>query len=100
MAVSWVIMAHPSVRLACVNVLKIARLALDETEDAQGRNPHLGRLVELKHWARVIPMPPERITYHVLESTDPAGQLIDYARPNRVDHIVIGSPPRSLLRRP
>ena len=92
-------MAEPSARLACVNVLKIARLALDETEDAQGRNPHLGRLVELKHWAREIPMPPERINYHVLESTDPASQLIDYARHNRVDHIVMGSSGSSMLRR-
>jgi eukaryotic-like serine/threonine-protein kinase len=98
-AVRRVLMAEPSARLACVNVLKIARLALDETEDAQGRNPHLGRLVELKHWAREIPMPPERITYHVLESTDPASQLIDYARHNRVDHIVIGSRGSSMLRR-
>jgi eukaryotic-like serine/threonine-protein kinase len=99
LAVRRVLMAEPSARLACVNVLKIARLALDETEDAQGRNPHLGRLVELKHWAREIPMPPERITYHVLESTDPASQLIDYARHNRVDHIVMGSSGSSMLRR-
>ena len=98
-AVRRVLMAEPSARLACVNVLKIARFALDETEDAQGRNPHLGRLVELKHWAREIPMPPERITYHVLESTDPASQLIDYARHNRVDHIVMGSRGSTMLRR-
>ena len=99
LAVSRVLMGEPNARLACVNVLKIARLALDETEDAQGRNPHLGRLVELKHWARGIPISPERITYHVLESTDPAGQLIDYARHNRVDHIVMGSRGSSMLRR-
>jgi len=99
LAVRRVLMAEPNARLACVNVLKIARLALDETEDAQGRNPHLGRLVELKHWARGIPIAPERITYHVLESTDPASQLIDYARHNRVDHIVMGSRGSSMLRR-
>jgi eukaryotic-like serine/threonine-protein kinase len=51
------------------------------------------------HWARSIPIAPERITYHVLESTDPAGQLIDYARHNRVDHIVIGSRGSSMVRR-
>lgn len=99
LAVRRVLMTEPNARLACINILKIARLALDKVEDAQGRNPHLGRLVELKHWARGIPVSPERITYHVFDSTDPAGQLIDYARHNRVDHIVMGSRGSSMLRR-
>ena len=99
LAVRRVLMTEPNARLACVNILKIARLALDKVEDTQGRNPHLGRLIELKHWARGIPISPERITYHVLELTDPAGQLIDYARHNRVDHIVMGSRGSSMLRR-
>lgn len=99
LAVRRVLMTEPNARLACVNILKIARLALDKVEDTQGRNPHLGRLIELKHWARGIPISPERITYHVLELTDPAGQLIDYARHNRIDHIVMGSRGSSMLRR-
>jgi nucleotide-binding universal stress UspA family protein len=99
LTVRRVLATEPSARLACVNVLKIARLTLDKLEDAEGRNPHLGRLIELKHWARAIPIAPERITYHVLESTDPAGQLIDYARHNRVDHIVMGAHGSSMLRR-
>jgi len=99
LAVRRVLITEPNARLACVNILKIARLALDEMEDAQGRNPHLSRLIELKHWARQIPIAPDRITYHVLESTDPAGQLIDYARHNRVDHIIIGARASSALRR-
>jgi len=98
-AVKRVLTTEPNARLACINILKIARLALDKMEDAQGRNPHLGRLIELKHWARDIPIAPDRITYHVLESTDPAGQLVDYARNNRVDHIIIGARASSALRR-
>jgi nucleotide-binding universal stress UspA family protein len=99
LAVRRVLATEPNARLACVNVLKLARLAPDETEDAQGRDPHLGRLVELKHWARSIPVAPERITYHVLESTNPAAQIVDYARHNCVDHIVIGARGSSMLRR-
>ena len=98
-AVQRVLATEPNARLACVNVLKIARLTLDKLEDAEGRNPQLGRLIELKHWARAIPVAPERITYHVLESTDPAGQLVDYARHNHVDHIVMGARASSMLRR-
>ncbi len=98
-AVRRALTTEPNARLACVNILKIARLTLDKMEDAQGRNPHLARLIELKHWAREIPIAPDRITYHVLESTDPAGQLVDYARNNRVDHIIIGARASSALRR-
>jgi len=98
-AVRRVLATEPNARLACVNVLKIARLTLDKLEDAEGRNPQLGRLIELKHWARAIPVAPERVTYHVLESTDPASQLVDYARHNRVDHIVMGARASSMLRR-
>ena len=98
-AVHRVLATEPNARLACVNVLKLARLSLDKLEDSQGRNPHLGRLVELKHWTRAIPLEADRITYHVLEGTDPARQIIDYARHNRVDHIVIGARGASMMRR-
>jgi len=56
-------------------------------------------LVEMKHWARSIPVAPNRITYHVLEATNPAEQIVSYARHNRVDHIVIGARGSSMLRR-
>jgi nucleotide-binding universal stress UspA family protein len=98
-AVRRVLATEPSARLVCVNVFKLNRLALDKLEDAQGRNPHLGRFVELKHWARSIAVAPEHITYHVLESTNPAEQIVAFARQNRVDHIVIGARGSSVLRR-
>jgi nucleotide-binding universal stress UspA family protein len=87
----------PDARLACVNVLKGSLLTIDPTEDSEGRSLHLRRLVELKHWARALPQ--ERITYHVLEAVDPANVLIDFARHNRVDHIVVGARASSALRR-
>ena len=55
--------------------------------------------MELKHWARSIAVAPEHITYHVLESTNPAEQIVAFARHNRVDHIVIGARGSSVLRR-
>jgi nucleotide-binding universal stress UspA family protein len=36
-------------------------------------------------------LPEERVTYHVLESEKPAAALIDYARINGVEEIVIGA---------
>src|SRR5262249_27135266 len=78
-AVRRVLATETDARLACVNVMKSSLIALDPPTDTQGRNPHLQRLVELKHWTRALPTAPERITYHVLESTDPASAILDYA---------------------
>jgi nucleotide-binding universal stress UspA family protein len=98
-AVRRVLATEPAARLACVNVLKISLLGLDPAVDKLGRNPHLQRLVELKHWARGLPVAAERITYHVFESTDTASALVDYARHNHIDHIIIGARGSSPLRR-
>jgi nucleotide-binding universal stress UspA family protein len=98
-AVRRVLATEPAARLACVNVLKTSRIGLDLVADEHGRNPHLQRLVELKHWARVLRVAAERITYHVFESADIATALVDYARHNQIDHIVIGARGSSPLRR-
>jgi nucleotide-binding universal stress UspA family protein len=98
-AVRRVLATEPAARLACVNVLKSSLMTIDPDTDPQGRNPHLQRLVELKHWTRVLPTEPERITYHVLESTDPASTIVDYARNNRIDHIIMGARGNTPLRR-
>jgi hypothetical protein len=44
LAVQRVLATEPNARLVCVNVLKLNRLTPDKLEDAQGRNPHLGRI--------------------------------------------------------
>ena len=75
---------EPGARIACVNVLKLARLALDRSEDEAGRNLHLLRLAELKHWAAPLARLPNQLTYHVIEAIDPAAALIEFARRNHV----------------
>jgi hypothetical protein len=94
-----VLALEPSARLACINVLKTSRIGIDILEDAEGRNLHLQRLIQLKHWGTGLDIPSERITFSVLDAPDPAGALIDYARHNQVDHIVIGARASSTLRR-
>ena len=98
-ALRRVLATERTARFACVNVLKTSRIALDPMQDAHGRNPHLQRLVDLKHWARVLPVAEDRITYHVFESPDPAAAIIEYARNNNVDHIIMGARGASPLRR-
>jgi non-specific serine/threonine protein kinase/protein-serine/threonine kinase len=89
----------PHARVACINILKQSRLAIDRTLDKSGHNKHVSRLVSLKHWAEPLQLPPDKLTYHVLEAMDPAQALLDYARSNHVDHILMGARANSTQRK-
>ena len=89
--VGHILATVPGARVACINVWQQKLLGLDTTLDAHGQNKHVQRLVELKHWAAPLRLPEGRITFHVLEAHGPADALLDYARTNQVDHIVIGA---------
>jgi eukaryotic-like serine/threonine-protein kinase len=88
----------PAARLACVNVLKLNRLALDRTLDDNQSNKHVDRLVMLKHWASPLKLDGNRLTTHVLEAIDPAAAILEFAEVNRVDHIIVGARQNSLMR--
>jgi serine/threonine protein kinase len=88
----------PKMRLACVSVRKVARITLEEPS-SDGQHPNLKKLIEMKHWARPLMEITDRITYQVVEAPDPAAAIVNYARSNRVDHIVIGARGSSTMRR-
>ena len=88
----------PSARLACLSVLKLGRVTLDRSLDEEGNNKHVDRLVTLKHWASPLKLDESRLTAHVLEAIDPAEAILEFAKANHVDHIVIGARQNSLLR--
>ncbi|EHR71930.1 serine/threonine protein kinase [Burkholderiales bacterium JOSHI_001] len=98
-----VVQAETGARLACVSVMKTARIGMDERVDAEGRSVHVKQLVALKHWARPISkalkLEEGRLTFHVLEAPDPANAIVDFAQRNQVDHIVMGARGSSALRR-
>jgi protein-serine/threonine kinase len=102
-AVRRAVLAEPGARLACVSVMKTARIGMDHLTDEQGRSLHLNQLVALKHWARplaqALQLPEDRLSFHVLEAPDTAGALVEFAQRNHVDHIVMGARARSTLRR-
>lgn len=89
----------PQARLAVLNVQKLNRIALDQTLDAEGNNKHVQRLVALKDWARPLQIEDGQATFHVLEAVDPADAILDYARLNNVDHIVMGARASSVIRK-
>jgi nucleotide-binding universal stress UspA family protein len=89
----------PSARLACINVLKQGRLTIDTTLDEAGHNKHVDRMVGLKDWAEPLKLGDRQLTVHVLEATDPAAAILEFAESNRVDHILIGARQESLMRK-
>ncbi|MFZ5544569.1 MAG: protein kinase domain-containing protein [Pseudomonadota bacterium] len=93
----------PGARLACVGVMRTARIGMDVLTDAQGQSLHLKQLIGLKHWARPIAraaaLDEGRLTFHVLEAPDAAAALVEFAQRNEVDHIVIGARGSGALRR-
>ena len=89
--VKRLLVTSPDSRLACCNVLKTAKIGLDTLVENDGTSIHVKRLVELKNWAAEMRLPPERITFHVLESPDPAEALLTFAKNNHVDHLLVGA---------
>jgi non-specific serine/threonine protein kinase/protein-serine/threonine kinase len=98
-AVMRMLLIEPHARVACVNVIKTARIGIDQGTDDHGNNLHVLRLVQLKAWADGIDLPDHRLTYTVLEGPDPGQAIIDYATANKVDHILMGARGHSTARR-
>jgi len=88
----------PNARIACLNVLRIKRIAMDDPLDESGRNKHVARIAELRAWAAPLQARGGTITFHVLEAVSPADVILDYARENYVDHIVMGARAESKMR--
>jgi nucleotide-binding universal stress UspA family protein len=84
--------AAPDTRLACVAVI---RPASDPAGAALGAtSQRIRHLVLLRHWTEGLDLAPGQVTHHVIESGDAAEALLDYARRNHVDQVLIGAPPR------
>jgi len=73
---------------------------MDELLEADGTSRHLNLLVALKHWARPLLQAlgargrgdaAARVTFHVIEAADAATAIVEYARRNHVDQIVMGA---------
>jgi len=90
-AVRRVIAADERCRIAFATAVPPAAALSGEREEETATGRHIKHLVALRRWARPLQLPEERVTYHVLESEKPATALIDYARMNDVDQILVGA---------
>ena len=97
------VVSLPGARLACVAVMRTARIGMDERVDRHGHSVHVKLLAHLKHWARPIAealaLEEGRLTFHVLEAPDPAQAVVEFARRSSADQIVMGARGNSALRR-
>ncbi len=81
----------PEFRLICVSVVHGEPLGGAEDE----RGIHYEHLVRLRHWVQPLQLPESRLSLHVIESLSPSATLLEFARANNVDLIVIGAPDAS-----
>lgn len=79
-------------RVVCATVVKPLPEWGTSNPDETSARQHLRHLVELRQWAASLELPQERLTFHVLESGDPSAALLEYARANNVDQIIVGAP--------
>jgi nucleotide-binding universal stress UspA family protein len=82
----------PEYRLICVSVVRAAPVAIGATDNESAAGIHLDHLVRLRHWVEPLRLPTWRLSLHVIESTRPESVLLDFARRNNVDVILLGAP--------
>mgnify|MGYP000492281372 CR=1 FL=1 len=81
----------PGARLACLNVMQTS-IVPSGNVDAAGDNIHVDRLARLRDWAAPLQLPEDKVTFHLLEAGSIAAGVVDFARSNAVDHVVVGVP--------
>ena len=91
-AARQLIAANAEYRFICVAVIGAAPMGGGQgsMDTASGR--HREHAIRLRHWAEPLGLPPVRQSLHVVESGDAAATLLDFARVNHVDVIVLGAP--------
>jgi nucleotide-binding universal stress UspA family protein len=91
------LLRSPESRLACVTVITQA-LGREEAGSSESERFHDYR-VRLHHWVRRFGLPERRLSLHVLEASDPAKAIVDFARLNLCDVVLVGASHVQGLRR-
>jgi nucleotide-binding universal stress UspA family protein len=86
---------YPELRLMCISVVKAAlpNERSDDVDTTTGR--HLEHKMRLRHWVKPLGVAPSRISLHVIEGANAGSTLLDLARANNVDLIILGAPAAS-----
>lgn len=79
-------------RLICVSAIRAASVGESGGIADTSSGLQLVHKIRLRNWIEPLRFPAHRVSLHVLESADPAGTLLEFARSNNVDLIVLGAP--------
>jgi nucleotide-binding universal stress UspA family protein len=94
-ALQWatrqLISLYPELRLMCVSVVRAAPVGEGSNELDTTTGRHLEHKTRLRHWVEPLGFPQARISLHVIEGANAGGTLLDLARANHVDLIVLGA---------
>jgi non-specific serine/threonine protein kinase/protein-serine/threonine kinase len=99
LSVQRMLASQPDARIACVNVIKTARIGIDPTTTDEGEHLHVARLIALRAWAQNLDLPDDRLTFTILEGPNPAQVIVDHAAKNQMDHVIMGARSHSASRR-
>jgi len=77
-------------RLICVSVIAAPPIGGGRPEDPTAH--HLEHTVRLRNWIEPLPLPPDRLSQHVIEAADAPAALLEFAKRNHVDLIILGAP--------
>ena len=83
--------AYPESRLICLSTIASTPTYEGNHESQTASGIVRGHLVQLMEWAKPLKLPPERISYHVLEELDPASRIVEFAKDNDASLILIGA---------
>jgi serine/threonine protein kinase len=78
--VSQILAYSAEFRLICLTVIPPSESSLEH-------------LVRLRQWTEPLDLPAQRLSLHAVESSDPASVIVELARHNNADLIVLGAPP-------
>jgi serine/threonine protein kinase len=84
-------------RLICVSVIGRLVAAESSIDGETASGIYLDHLARLRHWVEPLRLPAHRLSLHVIESANPENALLEFARNNHVDLIVLGAPHPSQL---
>ena len=84
--------ASSEFRLVCVSVIGPGTTLPNAAAAGEDSDLHLEHLIRLRHWVDPLKLPPHRLSLHVLESSSPSAALLDFARRNHADLIILGAP--------
>jgi serine/threonine protein kinase len=89
---------HPAMQRVAAQILSLSTefrvicISVVPAPPSGESNVQLEHLIRLRHWTEHLRLPPQRLSLHVIASTNPAEALLEFARRNNVDLILLGAP--------